>query len=253
MNTQHHTQDARKVRASSGFVLITSLIFLVVLSMLTLMALRKSLFEERMSGNDRDTYVAREAAELALRDAERDILGQRFDGQYCAVVGASTCGGNLRQTGNRPANATDAGNFWIASNPQFQTMGTITLNSSARPGSLTGTNIGVYTRDSTTTCGKPLWQAADWDANSPPTARRCTDASSIVRTVIFGEFTGAPNTFGTGARLPRYLIEIFDAQDMGIYNSNKVFFRITAVGFGRVGKDDGNLTSVTLQSVYSPL
>lgn len=242
-------------RGTRGFVLVTSLIFLVVLSLLTLMALRRSLFEERMSGNDRDTYIAREAAELALRDAERDILGQRFDGQYCAVVGSATCGTNLRPSGTRPANATDAGNFWIASNPAFSTIGAATITSTSRPTSIDGTNLGVYGRDATTVCGKSLWLAADWDAASPPAnaTKRCTDASSFVRTVVYGEFTGAPNTFGTGVRLPRYLIEIFDARDMGIYNSNKIFVRITAVGFGRLSRDDGNLTSVTLQSVYSPL
>lgn len=253
MKSKPKCQTSRKDPRTSGFVLVTALIFLVVLSMLTVMALRRSLFEERMAGNDQDTYIAREAAEMALRDAERDVLGQRFDGQYCAAVGSSTCGGNLRPAGTRPGNATDAGNFWIASNPQFQTVGAGTVSSAARPSPVSGTNLGVYTGTATTACGKALWLAADWDAASPATTRRCTDASSIVRTVVFGEFTGAPNTFGANARLPRYLIEVFDAQDMGIYNSNKIFVRITAVGFGRLVNDDQTLTSVTLQSVFSPL
>ena len=61
-----------------GFVLVTSLIFLVVLSLLGVMALRGSLFDERMAANDRDRALAREYAEMALRDAERDILGLAF-------------------------------------------------------------------------------------------------------------------------------------------------------------------------------
>lgn len=69
-------------------------------------------------------------SEMAF-DAERDVLGQRFDGQFCATVGSATCGGNLRPTGTRPASAMDAGNFWIASNPQFQTVGTGTVSSAA--------------------------------------------------------------------------------------------------------------------------
>ena len=75
-----------------------------------------------------------------------------------------------------------------------------------------------------------------------------------MRTVVYGEFTGAPNTFGAGVRLPRYLVEVLDAtNDLGLSDSTKVFFRITAVGFGRLGTDAGGLTSVTLQSVFSPL
>jgi Tfp pilus assembly protein PilX len=48
------------------------------------------------------------------------------------------------------------------------------------------------------------------------------------------------------------MIEMFKADDVGIANSNKLFFRITAVGFGRTQGPTGR-TSVTLQSVFSPL
>lgn len=58
-----------------GAALITGLIFLVVLTMVGITAARMSTLEERMSGNMRDRSLAMQAAELALRDAERDILG----------------------------------------------------------------------------------------------------------------------------------------------------------------------------------
>jgi type IV pilus assembly protein PilX len=45
---------------------------------------------------------------------------------------------------------------------------------------------------------------------------------------------------------------MFKAEDLGIASSNKLFFRITAVGFGRTNGATGR-TSVTLQSVFSPL
>lgn len=238
----------------SGIVLVTSIIFLIVLSMLTIMALRKSLFEERMAGNDRDTYFAREAAELALRDAERDIAGQRFDAAYCTTANKATCHNNLRPANNRPVSAADAGNFWTAANPQYPSIGLITVTDTTTRAAVDGTENGVYTRDATTACGMPLWRAADWDKDDPDV--KCTGAGApdgIVRTTIYGEFTGAPNTFGPNARLPRYLIEILDASDMGVATSSKVYFRITAVGFGRLGNFGGGLTSVTLQSIYSPL
>ena len=46
---------------------------------------------------------------------------------------------------------------------------------------------------------------------------------------------------------------MFRADDLNITpTSNKLFFRITAVGFGRTQGVAGR-TSVTLQSVFSPL
>jgi len=60
----------------SGAALISGLIFLVVLTMIGITAARMSTLEERMSGNMRDRSIAMQAAELALRDAERDIQAQ---------------------------------------------------------------------------------------------------------------------------------------------------------------------------------
>lgn len=57
-----------------GVALITGLIFLVVLTLLGITAARMAGLEERMSGNMRDRSLAVQAAEMALRDAEQDIL-----------------------------------------------------------------------------------------------------------------------------------------------------------------------------------
>jgi type IV pilus assembly protein PilX len=56
-----------------GASLVIAMMFLVVLTILGLVAVRSSTVQERMAGNDRDRAVAFEAAEAALRDAERDI------------------------------------------------------------------------------------------------------------------------------------------------------------------------------------
>jgi type IV pilus assembly protein PilX len=58
-----------------GAVLIISLLFLVILTMLGVTAMTSTTFEERMAGNTRDTAVALNAAEAALRDARSEILG----------------------------------------------------------------------------------------------------------------------------------------------------------------------------------
>jgi type IV pilus assembly protein PilX len=236
------------MQANRGFVLVTSLIFLIVLSLFGVMALRGSLFEERMSANDRDITLAREYAEMALRDAERDISGIRFDGvTYCRnALGAAVC--NLpRPLGTRPVSAADAGNFWVAANPAVDGIG---LDNGGRGGA--ADLQGLYSATASVACGRPVWSGANWGDNANP-ARTCIGAiATDVPTVAYGTFTDAPFPAAADVPPPRYLIELFKAADLGIANSNKLFFRITAVGFGRTQGVAGR-TSVTLQSVYSPL
>lgn len=235
---------------------MTAVIFLMVLSLLGVMAVRGSLFEERSAANNRDLALARENAELALRDAERDILGVRFDGQYC-VAGLCTL---LRPAGSRPLNATEATTFWSARNEALTDPVTpIALRDGGL--SLTPENRGVYAVDVTgSTCGlgRPLWSGADWGPNtaSYPCSGTLTQA---VPTIEYGTFTNAPLTSFApantqGSRPPRYMIEVFTPVDLNIRNTSaKIFFRITAVGFGRISGSGSVITSVTLQSVFSPL
>jgi type IV pilus assembly protein PilX len=234
-------------QANRGFVLVTSLIFLIVLSLFGVMALRGSLFEERISANDRDITLAREYAELALRDAERDISGLRFDGvTYCRnPLGAPVCT-LARPAGTRPFSAADAGNFWVAANPAIDSIG---LDNGGRGGA--DELRGMYSATASVACGRPVWSGANWGDG---VNRTCTAAiATDVPTVAYGTFTDAPFPAAAGVPPPRYLIELFKAADLGIANSNKLFFRITAVGFGRTVGAAGGRTSVTLQSVYSPL
>ena len=63
------------MRQQRGAILIISLMFMVVLTMLALTTMGGITLEERMSGQYRDLNVAFQAAESALRDAERDIWG----------------------------------------------------------------------------------------------------------------------------------------------------------------------------------
>lgn len=233
-----------------GFVLVTALIFLIVLSVLGTMAMRGSLFEERMSANDRDLATAREYAELALRDAERDILGLRFDGAYCATAPCNT----LRPVGTRPANAVSAQNYW--SNPDSEASTDIAL---ADGGLLTGdlSRQGVYSSDAARECGMPIWSGADWNDNANP-ARSCAGTiNAAVPTIEYGTFTDAPfvgpdENPPNGIPRPRYLIEYFELEKLTGSSTQKKLFRITAVGFGRTVGPNGR-TSVTLQSVFSPL
>lgn len=251
MKTTHH---------QSGFVLATSLVLLSVLSLLAVIALRTTLFEERMTAGDRDLAIARENAELALRDAERDILGVRFDGSpnFCgAAVPPSPGCGTLRPAGTRPISTTDALTFWTMSNELVDDVGL-----SDGGAGLALAQQGVYNSQSSLDCGMPIWSAANWNDG---VTRSCGGTGSIIAgtvpTVPYGTFTGAAFPPGnaqanimTGIPAPRYLIEIFNAKQMTLSEtSNKLFFRITAVGFGRTLGANGVRTSITLQSVFSPI
>jgi type IV pilus assembly protein PilX len=64
------------IQRERGAVLIVSLLFLVVLTMLGITAMSGTTFEERMAGNARDAALAHHAAEAALRRARDEILGE---------------------------------------------------------------------------------------------------------------------------------------------------------------------------------
>ncbi len=56
-----------------GFVFVTGLVFLVVISLLGVTAMKTATLEERMAGNLRDRNLALQAAEMGLRYAEQHI------------------------------------------------------------------------------------------------------------------------------------------------------------------------------------
>lgn len=62
-----------------GVALITSLIFLVLLTLVGVTAMQNTTLEEKMAGNNRDRNVAFQAAEAALRDAEFDIVCKKSE------------------------------------------------------------------------------------------------------------------------------------------------------------------------------
>jgi len=76
MSARHHSlrHASRLARQERGFVLVTALMFLIVLTILGLSIMSTNTLEERMAGYVRDRRLAQEAAEAALRDAERDLL-----------------------------------------------------------------------------------------------------------------------------------------------------------------------------------
>lgn len=62
------------ISKQSGAVLITGLIFMVVLTIIVISALRSATLEERMAANARNRQLALQAAEAVLRDAEATLF-----------------------------------------------------------------------------------------------------------------------------------------------------------------------------------
>ena len=76
-----------------GMVLITGLIFMVVLTLIVVSSMRTTLLEERMAGNARDTGLAFQAAEAALRAGEEILNGaslQQFASTNSAYLDVDT-------------------------------------------------------------------------------------------------------------------------------------------------------------------
>jgi type IV pilus assembly protein PilX len=67
------SRGAYSYRHQRGIVLAVGLIFLLVLTVIGLTAIRTTALDETMAGNARDRNLAFQAAEAALRDAERDV------------------------------------------------------------------------------------------------------------------------------------------------------------------------------------
>lgn len=62
-------------RTSSGFVLITTLVFLIVITILVLGSMRGAWSQERIAGNLRDRQLAVAGADVAVRTCEADVGG----------------------------------------------------------------------------------------------------------------------------------------------------------------------------------
>lgn len=83
MSTMQNHKKNLIPRKQSGAILFTSLIFLLVLSMIVLAALRTGTLEERMAANARNRQVALQAAEAVLRNAEVTLFsGAEFTSNF---------------------------------------------------------------------------------------------------------------------------------------------------------------------------
>jgi len=216
-----------------GISLMLSLVLLVVLSLLGLSAMQNGTLQERMSNNLRDRNIALQAAELALRDAERDLGSLLADNATFCPAGGAAGGVTCRSATERPTVAADQAGFW-AWGPAMRLTWT--------PGCVDGQCLPAEDYSATT----PVWDdtAANW---APQTGSTGTNP-----TIQYGTYTGATAIANVAAQ-PRYILEIFQPGGIGTFDvagiggTQRVAIRITVRAVGQNPN-----TVVVLQSIVAP-
>lgn len=196
-------------KSQQGVALWTVVVLALLLGLLALSQTNSVVGQFRTSRNERDLALARQAAEAALRDAEADITCQVWDNTT----------GQLVQTTDAAEPLVNS--YCLSLAPTCSAM----MPTQDEPGMrLLGRN--------------PTDKPAEIDWNAAPCA---TGACAVT----LGTKTRATAVAGVAA-LPRYHIDVLDAQLAATYEPSPLF-RITARGYGAT-----TATVVDLQEVYRP-
>lgn len=225
------------MRKQQGLALVVVMLFLILITGLSIWGAKQSIFSENVARNQLDHEAAREAAETALRDAERDLMNP----SGALVSNASCARGALEIV---PADFT-----------ADCSKGLCVLNDAA-----------YSSVDWTKSTGGEVWwpnaKGGKWNndfSTKPSRVPVTTTNCSFSGAVPLGTFTGAIALKGV-ARQPEYIIEYFRRKNIRINlsetqvsstgrNANQwsPMYRITARGFGYSAK-----TQVVLQTVVFP-
>lgn len=220
-----HAASGERSPRQSGVAMLVVLVFTLALTGLAIVSAKLALQGEGMARNQLDNQVARQAAEAALRDGERDLMLPTG-----AKPGTATCARGIE----RPVMSLN-GLF-----DKLCTHGQCGYNDEAR----TKADF-ASTNASSTQRGEAWWPNAKgglWNntvSEKPSTLTRTDDSkcASFTGSVPLGVYTGASPIDGV-VQQPEYLIE-------QLQRGNSYIFRITARGFGyRQG------TEVIVQSYF---
>lgn len=218
-----------------GLALIIVMIFLSAITGITIWAVRQSLMGEGMARNQLDLEVARQAAEAALRDAERDIMNLT-----AGTLPNASCSRGLVTPPLGMQGFTencDKGLCLISSDIYATANWTTGAAANAEPWWPQGKG-GQWNNDfspGVSASGKPSRQPVNTD-----------NCSTFVGAVPLGTYTGAAPVTGVAVQ-PEYLIEYFNRAS-SITLKPAAHYRITARGFGYTQR-----TQVVLQTIYAPL
>jgi type IV pilus assembly protein PilX len=216
-----------------GIALPMVLMFLLVITILGTLGIRNSTLGETLTRNQLDYEVARQAAEAALRDGERDLLIQASN-----ILPNALCPRN----GDRPLAASENtyGEWFNEScprgqcryEPSYYKTSSYTTGAVTNPEPWWPTTNGKNGRWE----GDPASAASPKPSDAAGVGVNCTFNGSVP----LGTFTGVARLSGV-ARQPEYIMEYFKIGD-------DTLARLTARGFGA----DIN-TEVVMQSYFTPL
>ncbi|MDO9313456.1 MAG: hypothetical protein Q7T97_02790 [Burkholderiaceae bacterium] len=207
------TRQRRSAKPLLGIALPIVLMFLLVITIAAAFGIRRATLGEGITRNQLDYEVARQAAEAALRDAERDMFPK---------VAGQPAGALCDRSPDRPLPTMLLPGLWEPDCRKGQCRNT--------PDYLA---TSVY---ATGANPQPWWPATKgglWGDNEGLAVCDFTGGVPI------GTFTDTPDVIGV-ARQPEYMLELID-------RAADPLIRITARGFGA----DIN-TEVVLQTYFKP-
>lgn len=218
MNRQRQA-GMRAVRSvdARGIALPLVLVLLTIVLIGTAVGLRRAALTEGLTRNQLDVEIARQAAEAALRDGERDL--RLPDGTQ---VGSAPCARGDERAIDAPGARAEP--YFSTNCPRGQCGYPLSYYA--------GSNYAAATNPA------PWWPTAKlgrWTNAAPNLPSACANFNGGVP---LGTFTDTPRLVGV-ARQPEYLLE-----HMG-YDEDKFLFRITARGFGA-----DEATEVVLQTYF---
>lgn len=217
-----------------GVALITVMLFLIALTGLAVWSARQSLMGEGMARNQIDRAAAKQAAEAALRDAERDL---------------TTLSSALR---------TNASCTRSREGPPKSYEFTSDCTSGYCFKDESGYGLSDWSTATSTlkTVAESWWpsnKGGDWNNTYTDKPDRTVSPADLTHCnfkggVPLGTFTGVPPITGVALQ-PEYLVELYDHTKISTITKQEApVYRITARGFGYTQR-----TQVVLQTIFVPL
>lgn len=239
MGNMTHPSSSRRTlrghackRTQHGLALITVLLFLLAITGVVVWSARQSMMGEGAARNQLDIEVAREAAEAALRDAERDIANAKAP----TFLTNAACARDERIAPKLFTASCEKG-LCIRADPSYAQSNWAAASA--------GSNV----------FSEPWWspeKGGQWNNDLTAKPTRSSDGAAsgkcgaFVGAVPLGVYTGATPIRGV-ARQPEYIIEYF-ARPSQVSKQSAAVYRITARGFGYHLR-----TQVVLQTYFVPL
>lgn len=227
---QRTTNNLSPRAKQSGLALVIVMIFLSAITGITIWAVRQSLLGEGIARNELDQVVARQAAEAALRDAERDIQNL----SATILPNASCTRGQEPPLRNKGFTDTCVQGLCDINSDLYATASWTAASASA-------------------STAEPWWPSdkggqwnntfSDKPSRQPVTTTNC---GTFTGGVPIGTFTGAAPITGVAVQ-PEYMIEYFSRVSR-LSLQPTPHYRITARGFGYTQR-----TQVVLQTIFVPL